>query len=131
MIKRLLKSVREYKRPSILAPLFVAIEVVLECLIPFITSNLIDYFSGNLIGEHEFKIMGILVSTTSEMSLAHIFIYAGILVVMASLALAFGVLSGKYCATASAGFAKNLRRDAFHNIQDFSFDNIDKYACCM
>lgn len=129
MIKHLLKCVREYKKASILTPVFVAIEVVLECFIPFITANLIDYFNGNpATGYHNFKIMGALIASPGEMNIWHILIYGGILVAMASLALVFGMLSGKFCATASAGFAKNLRRDIYYNIQEFSFHNMDKYS---
>lgn len=129
MIKHLLKCVREYKKTSILTPVFVAVEVVMECLIPFITANLIDYFSGNpATGNHDFKIMGALVEEAASMQIGHILIYGAILVVMASVALMFGVFSGKACATASAGFAKNLRHDVFYNIQNFSFYNIDKFS---
>ncbi len=108
MLKTLLKSVRQYKKESILTPLFVAIEVVFECLLPLIMASLIDRMTGEAIGP--------------------ILRLAIILVVMALLSLLFGVLSGAMASTASCGFAKNLREDLFFRIQDFSFADIDYFS---
>lgn len=109
MIKTLAKSIREYKKPSILAPVFVSGEVVLECIIPFITANLVNEIKNGC---------------SIEMLLR----YGAILVVMAGLSLAFGALAGSACATASCGFARNLRKDMFYKIQGYSFENIDKFS---
>ncbi len=108
MIKTLLKSVREYKKQSLLAPLFVAMEVLLECFIPLLMARLIDHISGDSFG----TILKLAVS----------------LVIMALLSLLFGVLSGRVAATASCGFAKNLRQDIFFKIEDFSFADIDHFS---
>ena len=109
MIKRLLKSVREYKKASILSPLFVSAEVIFECIIPFLTAGLINEISS-----------GCGMDTIVKYGIA--------LIVIAMLSLAFGVLSGHYSAVASSGFAKNLRRDLFEKVQQFSFANIDKIS---
>ncbi|MDU9375535.1 putative ABC transporter ATP-binding protein [Methanocorpusculaceae archaeon Sp1] len=109
IVERLSKSIREYKRDSLLAPVFVALEVVMEVLIPLIIAGLID--DGITGGS-----MPIIV----KLGLT--------LLLFAIMALVFGVLAGKYAASASAGFARNLRHDIFHNIQNFSFANIDKYS---
>ena len=108
MIKKLAKSVREFKVPSILTAVFVAIEVVLAVLIPYFTADLINsVYAGNMSG---------IIKT------------GVILVLMALVALCFGMLSGIFCAKASSGFAKNLRKDMFYKVQDFSFYNIDKFS---
>lgn len=109
MIKKLSRSIREYKAASILTPIFVTLEVILECLIPFVTASLIDMIENNI-------------------SLRSILIHGAILVGMAILSLVFGALSGAFCAKASSGFAKNLRKDIYYKIQDFSFENIDKFS---
>ncbi len=109
MIKKLAKCIREYKRDTILSPVFVSLEVFMEVLIPFIMARLIDY--------------GI-----DRGDMSYIVRTGLILAAMALLSLLFGVLAGKAAATASAGFAKNLRHDMFHHIQDFSFTNIDKFS---
>lgn len=109
MIKTLLKSVREYKRSSVLTPIFVSIEVIMECLIPFIIAQLINRIQDNC----EF---------------AEIAQYGGILVIMALISLTFGTLAGNTCATAACGFAKNLRKDIFYKVQGFSFENIDRFS---
>ena len=111
MIKRLMACVREYKKASILTPIYVSVEVVLECIIPFITAKLI-----NILQDGSAEDMGQIVK------------YGLILVVLAIFSLLFGVLSGNACATASCGFAKNLRHDLYHKIQDFSFTNIDRFS---
>ena len=110
MVKELSKSIRQYKKSTILSPLFVFLEVIMECILPFIMSGLID----------EMK--------SPNCELNTIYIYAAILVAMAFLSLLFGILSGVFCARASAGFAANLRKDMFENVQKFSFSNIDKFS---
>lgn len=108
MIKKLLRSVKNYKKQSILTPLFVALEVACECLVVYIMSLLIDsIYTGDM------KVVSM---------------YGGILVVLALLSLFFGIIAGKYAAEASCGFAKNLRQDVFYKIQKFSFNNIDKFS---
>lgn len=109
MIKTLLKSVREYKSSSILTPIFVSIEVVMECLIPFVIAELINEIQAGC----EFKVIAG---------------YGGVLVAMALVSLTFGALAGRTCATASCGFAKNLRKDIFYRVQGFSFENIDRFS---
>ena len=109
MLKTLAGCIREYKKASILTPLFVSIEVVIECFIPMITADLITSIEQ---------------SCTMDIIVRH----GLLLVLMAVLSLAMGALSGHYCAIASAGFAKNLRRDLFYRVQDFSFTNIDKFS---
>ena len=109
MIKMLAKSIREYKLVSILAPIFVIFEVVLEVLLPYLMADLID--SGVNKGNMEY------ILKTGLM-----------LAAVAFAALIFGALSGKVAAKASAGFAKNLRHDMFYKIQEYSFANIDKFS---
>ena len=108
MIKTLLKSVRQYKKESILTPVFVSLEVALECLLPLVMAELIDQMTGETMG------------AILKLGIA--------LVIMAILSLVFGVLSGKYAATASGGFAKNLREDMFFKIQEFAFADIDYFS---
>ena len=109
MYKELMKSIREYKKDSILSPIFVSLEVLMECVIPFITANLVNQIKAGC----EFKVIAI---------------YGVILVVMAGLSLLFGALAGSAAATASTGFARNLRKDLFYKIQTYSFENIDKFS---
>lgn len=109
MIKRLAACVRQYKKDSILTPLYVTMEVVLEVIIPLLMARLID-----------FGIDGGSMSYIVKMGVA--------LVVAAIISLIFGALSGRSAAIASAGFAKNLRHDMFYNVQGFSFSNIDKFS---
>ena len=110
LLKTLAKSIREYKLASILSPLFVSIEVVLECLMPFVISMLVE------------------VIESSTPTMGEIWRYAGILVAIAVASLVTGTLAGAFCARASTGFAKNLRKDLYYHIQDFSFENIDKFS---
>ena len=110
MLKIISRSIREYKRSSILAPIFVAIEVILECIIPFVTAKLINNINNG---------------TYNMSSLLR---DAGILVLLAAASLTCGALSGHFCAVASCGFAKNLRHDMYTKIQSFSFSNIDKFS---
>ena len=115
MIKILVKSIREYKTPSILSPIFVSFEVILECLMPLV----IVWFLDALEDWHtieEGRVMEV------------ILVYGGALLGMAVLSLAAGMLSGRFAARASAGFAKNLRKDMYYAIQDYSFANIDRFS---
>ena len=108
MIKELSKSVREYKKPAIITPLLVTLEVIMEVVIPLLMANLID--KGIYSGEMN-EILKI-----------------GLALVLASiLSLVFGILSGVTATKASAGFAKNLRQDLYYKVQKFSFSNIDKF----
>ena len=109
MNRKLLRSVREYKRESFLTPVLVCLEVLMEVLIPLLMANIIDIGIAN--GD-----MGYIVRTGL------------LLVVMAMLALAFGAKAGQMGAIASSGYAKNLRHDFFYKIQDFSFGNIDHFS---
>ncbi len=109
MNKKLLRSVREYKKQSILAPLLVILEVLMEVLIPLEMAKIID--------------IGI-----AQGNLSYIIQRGIILVVMAMLALFFGVQAGNMAAYAAAGYAKNLRHDIFYKVQDFSFKNIDHFS---
>ncbi|MBE7081647.1 MAG: ABC transporter ATP-binding protein [Clostridiales bacterium] len=134
-VKTLSRSIREYKKPSLLAPLFVAMEVVLECLIPWIMSLLleaINFISGNPDGANPSllvkKILFFLSSDGKPELLSTILFFGAILIVCAFLSLICGFLSGRFCAIASSGFAKNLRKDMYYKIQDFSFSNIDKFS---
>ena len=109
MSKKLLASVREYKRQTMLTPVFVALEVLIEVLIPLLMANIID--------------IGI-----AQGDLGYIIRLGLLLVVMAMIALFFGSKSGQLAAIASAGYAKNLRHDIFYKVQDFSFGNIDHFS---
>ena len=109
MIKTLIKSLREYKKPTILTPIFVVFEVVLEVLIPLLMSKLIDD--------------GI---TNGNMTI--VYIIGILLVVCAIISLVFGILAGISVSKASTGFAKNLRHDLYYKVQDFSFYNIDRFS---
>lgn len=109
MNKTLLKSVREYKKQSVLAPFFVILEVLMEVLIPMEMAKIID--------------VGIM-----QGNLSYIVRRGLILVIMAMLALYFGIIAGKMAAIAGAGYAKNLRHDIFYKVQEFSFKNIDRFS---
>ena len=109
MFRTLLKSVREYKTPSLLAPLFIAAEVIVECIIPFITAELINNIEN-----------GCDITTIVKFGL--------LLVLMAAISLACGALAGHFAAKASCGFAKNLRHDLYVSVQNFSFANVDKFS---
>ena len=115
IVKTLSKSIREYKRPSILSPIFVSLEVVLECLMPLVIVWFLDALESE--------------ETIAEGRLMEvILVYGGILIGMAVLSLICGMLSGRFAARASAGFAKNLRKDMYYAIQDYSFANIDRFS---
>lgn len=109
LVKTLAMSIREYKKHSILAPIFVIIEVILEVIIPFIVKYLVD-------------------EGIKKGNMNYILMYGGLLVLCALIALLFGALSGRCAAIASAGFASNVRKDMYYNVQNFSFENIDKFS---
>lgn len=109
MIKTLAKCIGKYKKESIITPIFTAVEVFLEILIPFITASIID--KGIQAGD-----------------MRKVAIYGGIMLVIAFLSLFCGIQAGKYAAAASTGFACNLREKMYENIQTFSFSNIDKFS---
>ncbi|MBR0510141.1 MAG: ABC transporter ATP-binding protein [Clostridia bacterium] len=109
MLKKLARSIREYKKQTLLTPLLMIGEVSCECIIPLITKWLLD-------------------SIQNGCRMADIWRYGLMLVGMAVLSLTFGSVAGKLCATASTGFAKNLRHDLFYRIQGFSFANIDRFS---
>ena len=107
MLRKLMKSIREYKTASILSILFVTLEAVMECALPLATSKLVDQ--------------------VNDKNMSELTMYSIIIVVMAILSLVFGAAAGYFCSKASAGFAKNLRKDMYENITKFSFSNIDKF----
>lgn len=109
MIKKLAKSIREYKKPSILTFIFITLEAVIECIIPFITAELINRIERGA-------------------AMAEILKTGVVLIAMAMVSLACGGIAGITCAKASSGFAKNLRHDLFYKIQTYSFENIDKFS---
>lgn len=109
MVKTLAKSIREYKKDSILTPILVSLEVVMEVIIPLLMANLIDY--------------GI-----DEGNMGYIWKMGIALLIAAFLSLFFGAAAGKTASYASAGIAKNLRKDMYYNVQNFSFSNIDKFS---
>ena len=109
MFKKLSKYVKEYKKDAILTPIFVILEVVMEVVIPLLMARIIDVGIQN--GDVKYIVE-----------------IGGLLIVCAILSLTFGMLSGRFAAKASAGYAKNLRKEMFHKIQDYSFENIDKFS---
>ena len=109
MIKTLAKCIGKYKKESIITPIFTAVEVFLEILIPFITASIID--KGIQAGD-----------------MRKVGIYGGIMLIIAFLSLFCGIQAGRYAAAASTGFACNLREKMYENIQTFSFSNIDKFS---
>ena len=132
-LKTISKSIRQYKKPSILAPIFVAIEVVLECFIPYVMTLLlgaIEYIAGNPTTPNPVSVAIIKwIFKDTEPVLMTTILYFGLsLLVLALLSLICGALSGRFCAVASSGFAKNLRKDMYYKLQDFSFSNIDKFS---
>ena len=108
MIKTLMKSIKGYGVPSLLSIVFVSFEVIMEVSIPFVMKYLIDEMNTS--------------------NIEKIIIYSVILLVMSIFSLIFGALAGKFCARGSTGFARNLRRNIYKNITDFSFSNIDKFS---
>ena len=111
MIKTLLKSVREYKTASILTPLLVFFEVILECIIPFVIAEMVELIQ---LGKTE--------------NILDVLKYGALVVILALFSLAFGTIAGLTAAKASCGFAKNLRHDLYYSVQEFSFENIDKFS---
>ena len=111
MIKTLLKSVREFKFASIITPILVFFEVILECIIPFVIAEMVK-----LIESHE------------TVNLNTVLQYGAVVVLLALASLAFGTIAGITSAKASCGFAKNLRHDLYYAVQDFSFENIDRFS---
>ncbi|MBQ7370038.1 MAG: ABC transporter ATP-binding protein [Clostridia bacterium] len=111
MVKTLLKSVRQYKKPSIITPIFMLIEAFCECLMPFLMSQMINEDA-----------------LASSGAMSHILKYGLILVLLAGISLTSGALAGKFAAQASCGFATNLRHDLFYKVQKFSFANVDKFS---
>lgn len=109
MIKELMKCIREFKKASIQAPILVSLEVVMECIIPFLIAQLVNQIKAGC-------------------DLIVLLQYGLLLVVMAGLSLTFGALAGTACATASCGFARNIRKDMYYKIQSYSFENIDKFS---
>ncbi|MCQ2449242.1 MAG: ABC transporter ATP-binding protein/permease [Clostridia bacterium] len=113
MYKKFIGCIREYKVPTLLTIFFITLEAVIESVIPFITSKLIDKIDPKLNVSVEMKA---------------VLIYGLALVLLALLSLACGGIAGFTCAKASAGFSKNLRHDIFHKVQDYSFENIDHFS---
>ena len=109
MIKRLAGSIREFKKPTLLTPLLMVMEVAMECLIPMIMSKLVDY-------------------GVNQQNMQQILFWGFLLVCAAALSLFFGAMAGRTAAVASCGFARNLRRDMYENIQTFNFRSIDKFS---
>ena len=114
LVRPLLKSVREYKKPSLITPIFMALEALCECLIPFFMATMITSIDKEGI--------------TANAAMKSILLYGGIMILLAGLSLTSGVLAGRFAATASCGFAKNLRHDLFYKVQKFSFSNVDKFS---
>ena len=109
MLKKIIQNIGEYKRLSIATPILVSIEVVIECLIPFIIADFVNSFRNNT-------------------DIGLILKYGAVLVLLSLLSLTFGAIAGVTCSKAACGFGKNLRRSMFYNIQNFSFENIDRFS---
>lgn len=109
MLKKLSKSIREFKLPSIITLIFIVAEAVIEVFIPYITADMVSKIQKGA-------------------EISEIIRIGGVLALMACISLACGGIAGFTCAKASAGFAKNLRHDIFHKIQTYSFENVDKFS---
>ena len=109
MLKTLGSQIREFKKDSLLTPVFMILEVIMETVIPLLMASIID-------------------DGVEKGDIHHIYMVGAAMVLIAALGLLFGVLGGKYGARASSGFARNLRKAMYENIQTFSFSNIDKYS---
>ncbi len=109
MFKKLAKYVKEYKKSAILTPIFVILEVIMEVIIPLLMAKIIDVGIQNGDVKYILKV-------------------GGLLIISAILSLTFGMLSGRFAAKASAGYAKNLRKEMYHKVQNYSFENIDKFS---
>ena len=110
MVKTLLKSVREYKKHSLITPIFMVLEVVCECLIPLMMSKMLATNASGVV------------------PMAQILKYGGFMILLACFSIVCGILGGTFAAKASCGFAKNLRKDLFYSVQDFSFKDVDKFS---
>ena len=124
-VKTILKEVQEFKAASFLTPFFMVLEVIFETLIPIVMGKIIDMSNG------EAEAVGEAVETAvseGSIDMGKILLYGGVMILLALGALFTGVMGGKYGALASAGLAKNLRRDMYARIQDFSFANIDRFS---
>ena len=108
-MRTILGQIKQYKKDSILTPLFTALEVIMEVMLPFVTALIID-------------------EGIQEGNMGKVYTYGGIMVVMALVSLMAGALAGKYAASASSGLACNLRKGIYDKIQTFSFSNIDKFS---
>ena len=134
VIKSIAKSVREYKKPSFLAPAFVMLETIIECLIPWIMTLLLgvlEIASGRANNPDAFLVQLCDFLTGGAENPSYLLLvleFGAVLMVLATISLFCGVKAGKYTAIASSGFAKNLRKDMYYKIQDFSFSNIDKFS---
>ena len=111
MIKTILKSVREYKKPAIITPLFMVLEVLCECLMPLCMAKMVNE-----------------VQTATSSALTPILKYGAFLILLAAMSLLSGIMAGRFAAKASCGFAKNLRQDLFYSVQKFSFADVDKFS---
>ncbi|MGN1061824.1 MAG: ABC transporter ATP-binding protein [Candidatus Scatosoma sp.] len=110
MVKTMLKSVREYKKTALATPFFMVLEAVCECLIPFMMTKMLA------------------VNDAGAVPMLQILTYGGVMVALAVVSLFGGIMGGKYAAVASCGFAKNLRKDLFYAVQNFSFKDVDKFS---
>ncbi|MEE1356714.1 MAG: ABC transporter transmembrane domain-containing protein, partial [Clostridia bacterium] len=109
MLRKIMESIREYKAPAVLTFLFILFEAVIECLIPFITADLVNRIEAGA-------------------DMAAVAKTGAVLIAMAVASLSCGGIAGVTCAKSSAGFAKNLRKDIFGKVQTYSFENIDKFS---
>ena len=109
MLRTLFKSTKGFRRQTVITPILVFFEVILECLIPMVIAELVNRFRDDLV-------------------LGEVLQYGGVVALLALLSLTFGALAGLTCASASCGFARNLRRDMYYSIQDFSFENLDRFS---
>ena len=136
MLKRLLGSVREFKKPTILTLIFIIGESIIETLIPFITATLVDRIKDGAALQQEIgdaiggagNFFAACEAAFAYGEVRSVLTYGLLLVVMAFASLACGAIAARCCATASSGFAKNLRHDLYDRINDFSFENVDKFS---
>lgn len=122
VVKTLFKSIRQYKKQTFLTMLFVGFETIIECVIPLIMGYLVNTINGS--SPFEMSFLGDPVTNM----MYYILFYAAILLVLATLSLICGILSGIFCSYASIGFTRNLRQDLYNKINSFSFKNIDKFS---
>ncbi len=125
---------REYKKDSILTPVLIVLEVLLECVLPLVTSSLINTIQNFAVGMPDdgkgiiYQIQTLMYNLAEGDAFHSIILHGVVLIVLAFLSLFCGAMAGKTVANASAGFAKNLRKDVYYNVQSFSFANIDKFS---